>query len=89
MGTYVEALNRIKEQRTMAPEGCRAKMPWKCDCLGDAQRFAYEVIVNDDMRASKALLEGMTAWSFNLLVEIKPQFTNCVRDSQEEAMLER
>ena len=61
--SWERRLNSLEEQPTMSPEGCRAEMPWKCDCLEDAKRMAGEAMVNNDVLATKAL-EGMTAWMF-------------------------
>ena len=51
MGLYVDALKRHQEQRTTSPEGCGAKMLWKCVCLEHALRMAKGGTVNDDMLA--------------------------------------
>ena len=64
MGTCVDALNRLKEQRTFSPEGCRVEMPWKCDCLGSAPRLAYEAMVNDDMRALNDGVEHLCTYIY-------------------------
>ena len=81
MRTYVDALKWLKNHQTIANEGCRSKMLWKCDCLVEALRMAYEAMVNDDILALKAL----DCVGSNILMEIKPQFHELFkRDSQEE-----
>ena len=64
---FVDAVHRPKEEWTITHEACPVKMPWKCGYLQDVSDGC---VINDDMRASKAL-EGMAAWSLDILMEIK------------------
>ena len=72
----------------MSPEGCQAKKPWHHDCDIDALRMALRAVAEEDIAAVKAV-ECMTAVTLGALVEIRPMFTECLRDSLKEARLER
>ena len=50
--------------------------------------LTLEAMADEDMIAFMAV-DGMTAWSLEVLVEIKPKFTECQGHSHEEARLER
>ena len=66
----------------------KAKRPWNRNCDKDALRMAYGACADEDTTALKAV-KRMTAWSFEALMEIKTKVFACLRDSQEEARLER
>ena len=42
-----------------------------------------------DAMADEDMIACMTTWSFEAPTKIKPKFTECPRDSQEDSMLER
>ena len=85
-GTRVDVVSRLEEQRTTSPDGRRAEMPWKSDCLEDTFKVACEATADDDMLAWKAF--GEDDGVVLRLLDIKPQFKDRLRDSQEEAVLE-
>ena len=60
MGTFVDALGRLEEQRTKSLEGCQAERPWIRKLVEDASRRGYDTLAGEDMRAVKAV-EGTTA----------------------------
>ena len=80
MGTFVDALGRLEEQRTKSLEGCQAERPWIRNLVEDASRRAHDAMAGDDMRAVKAV-EGTTAWSLEALMGIKPTITECLEGS--------
>ena len=80
MGTFVDALGRLEEQRTKSLEGCQAERPWIRNWVEDASRRAYNALAGDDMKAVK-VVEGTTAWSLEALMGIKPTFTDSLRGS--------
>ena len=67
----------------VSPEEDRAERPWNRNC--DEEHILLWLMRMTALNP----VEGMTAWSFEALMEIKPKFTECPRDSQEEARLER
>ena len=83
VGAYVGALGRLEEQRAISPEDCRDKRPWNRNCVEDVLRMASDAMAYEDT------IPCMTIWSFEAPTKIKPKFTECPRDSQEDSMLER
>ena len=62
---------------------CRADRPYR-NCDDGVSIMTLEAMADEDMIA----VEGMTAWSLEVLMEIKPKFTECLRHGHEEARLE-
>ena len=77
------ALGRLEEQRAKSPEDCRDKKSRDRNCAEVALRMASVAMADEDMIAC------MTTWSFEARTKIKPKFTECPRDSQEDSILER
>ena len=67
----MDALGGLEEQRAVSPEVCQAKRPWHRRCDEGASRVAYGVLADEYVTALKAV-QGMTAWSLEALLEIKP-----------------
>ena len=87
MGAHVGALCRLEEQRAISPEDCRDKRPWDRNCVEDVFKMASDAMADEDTIALKAV-ECLTTWSFEASTKIKPKFTECPTDIQEEARLE-
>ena len=73
----------------IALEGCWSYMPWKCHCLEDALSMAHEAMVHGRHASFEGL--GMHDGVKHRCLDghQTPNFTDCSRDSQEEATLER
>ena len=78
VGTSVDALGRLEEQRAASPEGCQAGKPWNRNHDEDAPDNG---MTDEEITAFKAV-EGMTAWSLEALMGIKPKFTTCLTESR-------
>ena len=88
MGTYVDTLGRLEEQREISPEDCRTERSWNRNDDEDVLRMTFDARTDEDMIALQAV-EGTTACSLEVLMEIQPKFTEHLKNSQEEARLER
>ena len=84
----MEGVRLLQEQRERASYECNAVKPSNGRCDLEEMRKAYHVIVENDLPAS-INLEGMSAWSFTVLHEIKPKVFDRLFDGMEEARLER